>query len=170
MGDQLAIVNHIIEEHAKVRTHLKLAGDSVSDLEGVISLEQAKPDWMLASAEVLSDKCNRLLQAASALRDGLKNHFLLEEKHLPPILGELPMHALDLEHADIENALDRLQNAVHSFQTTELKSDRLLTMKWNIHQRLDDLLQLVEDHANREEVILRMAKRALEDKGKGTGR
>lgn len=166
MADQLEIVNRVIEEHAKVRMHLKLTGDSVTDLEGVISLEQAKPDWMLASAEVMSDKCTKLLQASSALREGLKNHFLLEEKYLPPILGKLLIRALELEHVDIQKALDKLHNSAQSCQTTELKGEQLLAMKWNINQTLDDLRQLVEDHAAREEVVLRMAKRALEDKGK----
>jgi|GEM_PF-825844 len=162
MADQLAIVNRVIEEHHKVRTHLRLVGDSMNDLEGLISLEQVKPDWMLASADLISDKHGRLLQVANSLAEGLKNHFALEEKHLPPILGELMMHALALEHADIRKALDSLHTTLNSFKVAGFTDEELLTSRWNIHQKIDDLRQAIEGHAGREEVMLRMAKRALE--------
>jgi hypothetical protein len=162
MADQLAIVNRVIEEHHKVRTHLRLVGDSMNDLEGLISLEQVKPDWMLASADLISDKHGRLLQVANSLAEGLKNHFALEERHLPQILGELLMQALMLEHSDIRKALDSLHATLNAFKVAGFTDEELLTSRWNIHQKIDDLRQSIEGHAGREEVMLRMAKRALE--------
>lgn len=169
MADELEIVNRVIEEHHKVRTHLKLVGDSVNDLEGLISLEQAKPDWMLASAALISDKHDRMIQTANSLGEGLKNHFALEEKHLPPILGDLLMQALKLEHADIRKSLDGLQGTLSAIKLKESRSEQLLTSRWSIQQKLDDLHQLIEGHAAREDVILHMAKRALEHKAGQSG-
>ncbi len=166
MADQLAIINRVIEEHHKVRTHLRLVGDSMNDLEGLISLEQVKPDWMLASAKLISDKHGRLLQAASSLAEGLKNHFALEEKYLPPILGELMMQALALEHTDIRKALDSLHSTLNAFKPAGFTDEELLTSRWNIHQKIDDLRQCIEGHAGKEEVILNMAKRALEERSR----
>ena len=170
MADELEMVNRVIEEHHKVRTHLKLVGDSVNDLEGLISLEQAKPDWMLASAALISDKHDKMIQTANSLGEGLKNHFALEEKHLPPVLGGLLMQALKLEHADIHKALDGLHSTLGGVKLAESRSEQLLTSRWSIQQKLDDLRQLIEGHAGREEVILHMAKRALEDKTRKEGR
>jgi len=164
MADQLEIVNRVIEEHQGVRAHLRLVGDSMNDLEGLMSLERAKPDWMLASAELISDKHGKLLQAASSLADGLKNHFALEEKHLPPIFGELLMQALVLEHKDIRKSLDGLQDSVSGFELAESSGGQLLASRWNIQQKIDDLRQCIEGHAGKEEVILNMAKRALEER------
>jgi hypothetical protein len=164
MTDELEIVNRVIEEHHKVRTHLKLVGDSVNDLEGLISLEQAKPDWMLASAALISDKQDMMVRTANSLGEGLKNHFALEEKHLPPVLGDLLMQALKLEHADIRKALEGLQSTLSGVKLAESPSEQLLTARWSIQQKLDDLRQLIEGHAAREDVILHMAKRALEGK------
>lgn len=169
MADELEIVNRVIEEHHKVRTHLKMVGDSVNDLEGLISLEQAKPDWMLASAALISDKHDRMIQTANSLGEGLKNHFALEEKYLPPILGDLLMQALKLEHADIRKSLDGLQSTLGSIKLAESRTEQLLTSRWSIQQKLDDLRQLIEGHAGREEVILYMAKRALGDKAGQSG-
>jgi hypothetical protein len=164
MADELEIVNRVMEEHHKVRTHLKLVGDSVNDLEGLISLERAKPDWMLASAALISDKQDMMLRTANSLGEGLKNHFALEEEHLPPVLGDFLMQALRLEHADIRKALDGLHGTLSAIKLAESGSEQLLTSRWSIQQKLDDLRQLIEGHAGREDVILHMAKRALEDR------
>jgi hypothetical protein len=105
-----------------------------------------------------------MIQTANSLGEGLKNHFALEEKHLPPILGDLLMQGLKLEHADIRKSLDGLQGTLSAIKLKESRSEQLLTSRWSIQQKLDDLRQLIEGHASREEVILHMAKRALGDK------
>jgi hypothetical protein len=164
MVDQLAMVARLIEDHHKVRTNLKLVGDSVSDLEGLISLERAKPDWMLAPSELLSEKHDKLLQTISFLREGMENHFSYEEKYLPPIFGDLIMHALMLEHADIKKAMDGLQATLKNTVLAGLTSEQLMTAKWNIQQKIEDLRHLIEGHATKEDVLIQMVKRALEDK------
>jgi hypothetical protein len=169
MADQLAIVARLMDDHHKVRTNLKLVGDSVSDLEGLISLERVKPDWMLAPSELLAEKHDKLLQTVSSLREGLENHFSYEEECLPPIFGDLIMHALMLEHADIRKALDGLQATLKNTKLAGLTSEQLMTAKWNIQQKIEDLRHLIEGHATKEDVLIQMAQRALEDKVKRPG-
>lgn len=168
MSDKLTIVNRLIDEHQTIRTHIKLVGDSVNDLEGLLSLERARPDWMLNPPELISEKLNKMLQTAHLLQDGLKNHFSFEEKSLPPLLGEIVMRALILEHSDIRNALDGFLSTLLNTKIEGSTYEQLLTFKWNVNQRIEDLRQLLEGHATREETILKMMKRALEDKGKPT--
>jgi hypothetical protein len=169
MADRLAIVTRVMDDHQDVGTNLKLLGDSVSDLEGLISLERVKPDWMLAPAELLSDKRDQLVQTVNFLREGLENHFSFEEENLALILGDTVMRGLMLEHEDIKRSLDSLQSTLDNTKIEGLTSEQLLAIKWNIRQKIDDLRQLIEGHAGKEDVFLQTVKRALEDKVRQPG-
>lgn len=164
MTDNLTIVNRAIEEHHTIRGHVKLVGDSVSDLEALFSLQKARPDWILSSPEALSEKSSKLLQTLSALDEGLKNHFVFEEKVLPPLLGELLMRALMLEHRGIKKQLDEAKSLVVNTKLEGLSQKELLPKKAQIQQKVEGILQLVEEHAAKEETILKMLKKALEAK------
>jgi len=165
MLDKLAIINRVIEEHQAIRQYVKLAGDSVSDWEALSSLERARADWIPGRLEILSEKQKRLQQTMSALEEGLKNHFAFEEKALPPLLGELLARALILEHQEIKKEIDKAKSITAEAKLEGLSRDELLSKESNIQQMVDSICQLVEEHATREETILAMMQRALEEKG-----
>jgi hemerythrin len=164
MADNLALVNRVIEEHHAIRGNIKLVGDSVSDLEALFSLQKARPDLILSSPEQLTEKQNKLQQTLSYLDDGLKNHFAFEEKLLPPLFGEFLMKALILDHRAIKKQIDAAKSLVAETKLEGLSQKELLSRKSQIQQKVENILQLVEDHAAREETILKMLKRALEEK------
>ena len=164
MADNLALVNRTIEEHHNIRRNIKLVGDSVSDLEALFSLQTARPDLILGSPEALKEKQEKLLQTLSYLDDGLKNHFGFEEKLLPPLFGEFLMKALILDHRAIKKQIDAAKSLVSDTRLEGLSQKELLSRKSRIQQKVDNILQLVEDHAAREETILKMLKRSLEEK------
>ena len=165
MLDNLAIINRVIEEHQTIRQHVKLVGDSVSDEEALASLERARADWIPGRPEILSEKQKRLQQTMSALDEGLKNHFAFEEKTLPPLLGELLMRALTLEHQEIKEKLGEAKSIAADTRLGELSRDELLSKESHMQQMVDSICQLVEEHATREEIILTVIQRALEEKG-----
>ena len=101
MADNLAIIKRVIEEHLTIRGHVKLVGDSVTDLEALFALQKARPNWVLSQLEALSERQKKLQQTLSFLDEGLKNHFGFEEKVLPPLFGELLMRALIFEHREM---------------------------------------------------------------------
>jgi Hemerythrin HHE cation binding domain len=164
MADNLAIVNRAIEEHHTIRGHMKLVGDSISDLEALFSLQKARPDWILSSPEALSEKQVKLRQTMSSLDEGLKNHFSFEERLFPPLFGELLMQALILEHKGMKKQLDEAESLVANTKLEGLSQKELLSKKAQIQQKIEGILQLVEEHAVREETILKMLKKALEAK------
>jgi hemerythrin len=164
MADNLKIVNRAIDEHHTIRGHVKLVGDSVSDLEALFSLQKARPDWILSSTDALSEKQDKLRQTISALDEGLKNHFSFEEKLLPPLFGEFLMQALILEHREIKKRIDETKSLVTNTKLEGLSRRELLSQKAQIQQKVEGILQLVEEHAAREETILKMLKKALEAK------
>jgi len=164
MADNLAIINRAIEEHHNIRGHIKLVGDSISDLEALFGLQKARPDWILSSPEALPERQGRLLQTISSLDEGLKNHFSFEEKLFPPLFGELLMQALILEHRGIKKQIDEAKSLVANTSLEGLSQKELLSKKAQIQQKIEGILQLVEWHAGREETILKMLKEALEAK------
>jgi hypothetical protein len=164
MADNLKIVDRVIKEHHTIREHVKLIGDSVSDLEALFSLQKARPDWILSSMEALSEKQGKLQQTISALDEGLKNHFSFEEKLLPPLFGEFLMQALILEHREIKKRIDETESLLTNTKLEGLSRRELLSQKAQIQQKVEGILQLVEEHAGREETILKMLKKALEAK------
>jgi len=164
MSDNLAIINRVLEEHQAIRQYVKLAGDSVSDREALFSLEKARADWVPGQLDILSERQKGLLQTVSALDEGLKNHFAFEEKALPPLLGELLARALMLEHQEIKQEVDKVKSITAEAKLEGLSRDELLSKETNIQQMVDSICQLVEEHATREEAILAMMQRALEEK------
>jgi hemerythrin len=164
MADNLALVNRVIEEHHTIRGNIKLVGDSVSDLEALFSLQKARPELILSSPEKLKGKQEKLQQTLSYLDEGLKNHFGFEEKLLPPLFGEFLMKALVLDHRAINKQIDATKSLVAETTFEGMNQKELLSRKSQIQQYVDSILQLVEDHASREEIIMKMLKKALEHK------
>lgn len=165
MQDKLAIIKRIIDEHQTIKGHVKLVGDSVSDEEALAALQKAHADFIPGRLEVMSEKQKKLQQTMSALDEGLKNHFAFEEKALPPLLGELLMQALILEHREIKNEIDEAKSTVESIKLEGLSREELLSKESHIQQMVGGICQLVEEHATKEEAILEMVQRALEEKG-----
>jgi hypothetical protein len=165
MLDGLAIINRVIEEHQAIRKHIKLVGDSVPDREALTALEKARADFIPGRLEVMTEKQEELQQTLNFLDEGLKNHFAFEGKALPPLLGELPMQGLLLEHREIRNKIDEAKSIVASTKLEGLSREELLSKEANIQQTITGLCQLVEEHTTKEEAILDMVQRALEEKG-----
>ena len=162
MQDKLAIIRRIIDEHQTIKGHMKLVGDSVSDQEALATLQKAHADFIPGRLEVMSEKQKKLQQTMSALDEGLKNHFAFEEKALPPLLGELLMQALVLEHREIKNEIDEAKSTVESTKLEGLSREELISKESHIQQMIDSICQLVEEHATKEEAVLEMVQRALD--------
>jgi hypothetical protein len=164
MSDDLTVIKTIIEAHNTVKRHLKLVGESETDLEALFSLQKAHAQWSLSSMESLADNQKKLQQNISALAEGLKNHFQLEQKSLPPLLGELVMLALSLEHQEINKLLGQAKSVVAETRLEGLNQEKLLSKKSEIQQLVSNILQKVEEHAAKEETVLKMVQKALESK------
>ena len=164
MSDNLAVIKSIIEAHHTIKGHLKLVGDSETDLEAMFSLQKAQAEWSLSSIEALAENQKKLQQNLSALEEGLKNHFRLEQKSLPPLLGELVMLALTLDHREIGKLIGQARSMVAETRLEGLNQEKLLSKKSEIQQLVSNILQKVEEHAAKEETVLKMVQRALESK------
>lgn len=164
MLDNLALISRLKDEHQSLRRHVKLVGDSISDQEALRSLKGERADWIPGRLDILAEKQKRLQQALSFLDEGLKNHFAFEEKVLPPLLGELFVRALILDHREIIKEIDEAKSKAANIKLEGLSREELVSEELSTQQLIASIRHLVEDHATREEVILEMVERALQEK------
>jgi len=164
MPDNLQIIKRILEEHQTIKGHVKLVGDAVSDQEALRSLEGSRADLIPGRLGALPEIQKTLQRALLPLDEGLRNHFAFEEENLPPILGEILMKSLLLEHQEIKASLDHIKSTLSRIKPENLSRDELLTKEAQMQEMVNKICQLVGDHAAKEEMILEMAQRALEEK------
>ncbi len=163
MPNALEVITRIISEHSKVVDHTKLTGDITNDIGALFTLrkEQYKVGWSMTSDTDLIKKRDQLLQTINLLEDGLKNHFGYEEKALPLLFGELIMKAILREHNEI---LEQIENAKTTLINLKgLNHKELFSKATVIQKSINNLCQTVEDHAHREETILNVMKKDLEE-------
>ncbi len=169
MEDYLAIIQRVIEEHQALRSNLKLVGDSIPDREALSSLERTRADWVPGKPELLAEKQNKLLQAVRYLEEGLRNHFAFEGRALPPLLGDLFMRAILLDHQEIMKEIKNDKSMAAEARLEGLGREELLSKEAEIQETISNLCRLVEEHATREEAMLEMLRKALEDQAKSKG-
>ena len=164
MLDNLAVISRIRDEHHNLRGHVKLVGDSISDREAISSLQGAHADWIPGRMEILSEKQKILQRTLGSLDEGLRNHFAFEEEALPPLLGELFMRALILDHREIVKQIDEAKSIAADVRVEGSNREELLSQESRIQRVIDGISHLVEDHATREETLLEMVERALRER------
>jgi hypothetical protein len=163
MPDVSAVVTRVISEHHAIRGHIKLAGDTVNDIEALFTLQRTQSGWSQTSITALIEKRDQLLQAISFLEEGLKNHFDFEEEALPPLFGKLLMKAILHEHHEILWQIGSAKTTLANIELEGLDQRELFSKKAVIQQNIHSLRQTIEEHAQHEETILNMMKKALEE-------
>jgi hypothetical protein len=166
LTDHLAIIDRVMYEHQYVRQHIKLVGESVSDLEALFSLQQAHAGWAQSSVEKLSSKKLQMQQVLSQVDKGLKSHFAYEEENLPPLFGEILMKALLFEHQEIRKQMETASSLANETNLEGLNQRDVLSKKTDLQIAINSLCQELERHATLEEQILRMLKKTLETRAK----
>jgi hemerythrin len=166
MPDAIYIIDKIIAEHHKIRDNLKLAGDSLNDVEASFLISNAFSGWTQASVAELATRKDHLMQALSALIQGLTTHFGYEEKYLPPLFGDLLMQALIYEHRGAFKQMEIAKKTVTDLDVDHLDARELQKEKVLIQDNISQLMQSIEEHAGHEEVILNMIKKSLQSADK----
>ncbi len=162
MTDAKAIINKIFDEHYKIRDNIKLAGDSLNDVEASFALSKAYSGWAQSQASELATRKDSLIASISALEQGLNTHFGYEENYLPPLFGEFLMKALLHEHNEVRRKIESCKQIIAGIDINAGDSQQLLSRKTAVQEEVNHLLQAVEEHASHEETVLLMIRSGLE--------
>lgn len=157
----LEIIQRTIEEHRKVRSDVGVVGHAANDMEAMFSIQRSHAGWAQGSLEALPQSIERLRQAVEVVNEGLRRHYGFEEQYLPPVFGETLMKALVLEHGEVRGKLSACVTSINA-DVGGMAQEGLLTYRSGVQQAIGDLMQSIEAHASREEVVLHMIARALE--------
>jgi len=157
----LEIIQHTIEEHRKIRNDVGAVGHAANDMEAMFSVQRSHAGWAQSSLEDLPQSVERLRQAVGVVNEGLRRHYGYEEQYLPPVFGDTLMKALVFEHNEVRGKLSAFLTSINT-DVAGMSQEGLLTYRSSIQQGIGDLMQSIEAHASREEVVLRMIARALE--------
>ncbi len=161
MAETENIIEKTIAEHHDIRENIRLTGDSLTDVEALFILRNAYSGLTQSPTGELTVKQDRIIQALNALEQGLKNHFSFEEKELPSLFGPQLMKAIVFEHQEIAGQIRKAKETVAEIKLEGLDRQELLSRKTGIQETINRLLQAIEEHANNEETILKMMRKAL---------
>ena len=165
MLNKMEIIRHMKDEHQQLQGNIKLIGELLSERQAVMALQRAHADW-IPGVGVLSEKRERLHDMLSLLEESLEHHYASEEKLLPPLLGELLMHALLLEHQEIKKEIGRTKLTVANLRLEGLSREELLAEESRIQEMIGSLSRQKTEHLVKEEAILGMVQEALEERAK----
>jgi hypothetical protein len=157
------LIAALFDQHSTVRGHAGRVRGSLADSDALDSLEKARLDWTPGQFGSLEEKRERLRSDLGELEDGLRTHFRFEEKTLPPLLGDLLVRALEVEHREIIREIAEARSLVAGAKLEGLEREDLLVQESRVQQRIGAVLRLVEEHAAKEELILGMIETALAD-------
>ncbi|MBI2848233.1 MAG: hypothetical protein HYX83_03570 [Chloroflexi bacterium] len=161
MSDYLSIIDQIVAQHHALMGQIGQVGAKVNDLEALFSLQKAYSAWSQSSMDTLIEKQRNLEQIRSSLGNALMRHFGFEERYLPPMLGEILLKWLVMEHHGILRQFDEAQ-PVFTVELTGKKQEEILIYKLHVQQAVSQLCQAVEQHLNKEEMMLQMLRTVLE--------
>jgi len=164
--DYLAVIKRVMDEHRVIADRLKLVGEPLNDQEAVISLESVREDLMVDFKATAVEKQSRLEQALLMLEAGLKNHYAYEEDVLPPLLGETITAALALEHRQLLAEVEQAKSVIRGVRLDELSHEEVLNEEALMYGLLNRIRRQKEEHLKREEAMLLMLQKALEEKAK----
>ena len=159
--DDLAIIEHIIEDHSKIGNDVKHIGRMVTDQEALYLLQKSHGEWIPGRTDNMLAELDKLRDTIISLKEGLKKHFTFEEKALPPMIGELLTKSLLSQHAEIIQKLDQVESIITNLTLNSLNRDEVLTKEMSIQREIGILCEMIENHARQEEVILDMLKAGL---------
>ena len=163
MLDEIEKVKHIIEEHTGIKERSKVVGEEINDLEALEDLKMLRESFSGTEEIVLADKLKELKQAMSFFIDGLRKHFDDEEKLFPEILGEPLSRALAHEHRQIMEDINSIIAVGDKEGLDQISQQRSPAIVMHIFQRITALRKMVEEHAQREDVVLQMLLAGLQE-------
>ena len=162
--DDLEIIRMVMDQHRVLAQQIDSASATMSDKDAVLRLERAQRDLTTNLRRPLMERRAHLIEALDMIAKGLESHYSFEERTLPPLLGELLMNALTMEHKDLTGQMRDVISAVGRIDLKKLDHDGEISRESEMSLLLGKLRDKKLDHQKREEAILLTLQRIYEEK------
>ncbi|MBT3363338.1 MAG: hypothetical protein HN929_03920 [Chloroflexi bacterium] len=163
MTNHLHVIQSITDEHDSIKGNIKLIGDTVTDQEATTILQKLHTEWIPGQFNVLATRMDKLKQALGLLDEGLKKHFEFEETSFPELLGKNLTKALVIDHRQIRSEIDTAKKLLDKINFGGLKREAIIAKEMEVQQVITRITHIVESHADKEEILMEMLRKALED-------
>jgi hypothetical protein len=110
-----------------------------------------KSDWTQDKVNLLLDKLSNLKDRLSDLEDGFKIHFKLDEEAFPPVMGDLMVRAIRIDHQDMVKQFGEIHQLIIGITAQKIKE-----IGSTIVRKTDSLTQSIETHIRREADMLQL--------------
>lgn len=162
MTDHLDIIKNVTDEHESIKGNIKLVGDTIADTEAKRILKKLRSQWIPGQLDILSTRMEKLKAALNSLKAGLDNHFAFEEESFPPILGDMLMQALLIEHRQIKQEISDAEKLLVDINFEGLAREGIIAKEMQVQQVITRILHIIENHADKEETVMEMLRKTLE--------
>ncbi len=159
MRDTLSTVQSLLNEHEAIRGHMQQVRGSVKDLESILNQEAKRRNHSEYLA-VVTGKQQALKQTWGYLEDGLRMHHAHEDNVMPPLVGDLIMQGIRLEHDEQLRQFNKINPALQDSDVQQFL-DKILYIK----KTVEDICQSASLHSIREDGILHFLREAPESSG-----
>ncbi len=156
MRERLSNVESLMNEHEAIRGHAKQVRELVKDLESILG-EEEKVGSRSQYIAAVSLKQQALKQTVGYLEDGLRTHHAHEEEVMPPLVGDLLMRGIRMEH---EEQLQQFKKINPALQDNDVQ--QFLDNISYIKKIIEDLCQAASIHSIREDGFLHFLKEVPE--------
>lgn len=148
MSNEAATIANLLGEHEQIRKHLLFISRQVKDwnTEGGNNLKPRSNN-----IKVLAKKRDSIKPSLSYLDDGLKKHYLLEEKVMASLIGDSLTATIQAEHKDVLTQFGELNFFLLHFNANMVMANRYL-----LKTVLEDLNRRMEYDADLEETMLEL--------------
>lgn len=164
MPDALEVIKSVLSQHFTITENIKTTGDKMNDIDAVFGVQVAAYQTAQSAFSVsnLLEKRDQLLHTVNILGDGLKKHFDYEEKVLPLVFGELLLKDILNDHKKIFGHIENVKTSL--IELERLNHDELLSKRLELIQSVNELSNVVVNHAHYEETVLNLIKKVFEEK------
>ena len=146
------IIDNIMGEHQAIRAYLRSIKELIKDW-GIV-LVQNQSFGITVQVEIIAEKKQKnFIQAMYYLEDGLREHHTHEEAAMLPLVGNLLIEAIRLEHKEILGKLGKVKALLVNADASALIVDKEQLVK-----AVDSLCQLVGEHTLKEDTMLQLQK------------
>jgi len=161
--EALEIINRTIEEHRLILNNIGNVQGKANDVNALTKLNWERTGLATSTIEEFGGKLASLVNALSTLKTSLGRHFMFEEENLPGVLSKTVMESLLVYHRAIRGDIEKLDGFLTDFKIEGMPGKDLLNSKMETVNKVNELSNLIQEHASKEENILRERQKELQE-------
>ena len=162
MEDDVVSIERLITEHEEALAKIRGCDEAAHDLESI------SQSWSPGRSAELEQELTRLEEALESIGTYLAEHIRVEEQEFLPTLtkyaADIVSRGVLYEHGKILESISDLRKHARDLVGKPADREQLLNRQSKIKESINSIMQLVQEHAQKSEIIYDLAREALAKK------